>query len=308
MNIRKRIFVPLLAFVLLFTAVLLTACGGDEEEIDPAAVVSSVSVSTPSVVLNMQENKTAEITARIATSESGADVTVDWKSDSQGVATVSGSTETDGEGEDAETVYKGTVTAVGNGVAVITVSAGNKSAVCVVAVTDTVVSDAEELAAAAAAAESGAVIALKAGEYTEGVALTAAAQNVSLVGAGEDEVTINGTVAFNGGGACFLSGVTIKAGAADAAVSVAGGGSSLIVRGVCIEGTADAKTELGIALAVGEGAEGQGTKLRIYDSSFANVACAMRADSLAAVMRVGFNGCDHQFSDANGSYAEIGRA
>ena len=63
-----------------------------------------------------------------------------------------------------------------------------------------------------------------------------------------------------------------------------------------------------IALAVGEGAEGQGTKLRIYDSSFANVACAMRADSLAAVMRVGFNGCDHQFSDANGSYAEIGRA
>ena len=307
MSIRKRIFVPLLAFVLLFTAVLLTACGGDEEEIDPAAVVSSVSVSTPSVVLDMQENKTAEITARIATSESGADVTVDWKSDSQGVATVSGSTETDGEGEDAETVYKGTVTAVGNGVAVITVSAGNKSAVCVVAVTDTVVSDAEELDAAAAAAESGAVIALKAGEYTADVALTAA-QNVSLVGAGEDEVTINGTVAFNGGGACFLSGVTIKAGAAAAAVSVEGADSSLIVRGVRIEGTADAKTELGIALAVGEGAEGQGTKLRIYDSSFANVACAMRADSLAAVMRVGFNGCDHQFSDANGSYAEIGRA
>lgn len=307
MSIRKRIFVPLLAFVLLFTAVLLTACGGDEEEIDPAAVVSSVSVSTPSVVLDMQENKTAEITARIATSESGADVTVDWKSDSQGVATVSGSAETDGEGEDAETVYKGTVTAVGNGVAVITVSAGNKSAVCVVAVTDTVVSDAEELDAAAAAAESGAVIALKAGEYTADVALTAA-QNVSLVGAGEDEVTINGTVAFNGGGACFLSGVTIKAGAAAAAVSVEGADSSLIVRGVRIEGTADAKTELGIALAVGEGAEGQGTKLRIYDSSFANVVCAMRADSLAAVMRVGFNGCDHQFRDANGSYAEIGRA
>ena len=303
MNIRKKVLFPLLVLVLAFTAFAFTACNnGQQEEIDPAAVVSSVSLSRSSAFLSTtdSERSTASVTASFTVSESGADVEVNWSSSSAGVATVKGSVQTTGEGDEATTVYTGTITAEGNGVAVITASAGNKSATCIVAVTDTVVSTAEELTAAASAAKDGTVIALKAGTYAADVAVSSDAQNVSLVGA--DGVTVNGSVAFNGGGSCFLSGVTLTGTGSGTAVTVAGAGagSSLTLRNVRVSAF-----ENGVSLALAANAETP-TSLNVYDSSFSEVWCAVSADSLASFLRVSFSEVTYQFRDANGYYTTIG--
>lgn len=303
MNLRKKVLLPLLVLVLAFTAVAFTACNnGQQEEIDPAAVVSSVTLSKSSVFLSTTdaENGTAAVTASFTVSESGADVEVNWSSSSAGVATVTGSTETVGEGDDATTVYTGTITAEGNGVAIITASAGNKSATCIVAVTDTVVATAQELTEAAATATDGTVIALQAGTYEADVAIASGAQNVSLVGA--DGVTLNGSVAFNGGGSCFLSGIAFTGTGSGTAVTVAGTGSSLTLRNVRVSEYTD-----GVSLALAAGTEEQ-TALRVYDSSFTNVWCAVSADSLASFLRVSFSRVTYQYRDANGYYAAIGGA
>ena len=301
MNIRKKVLFPLLVLVLAFTAFAFTACNnGQQEEIDPAAVVSSVTLSRSSAFLSTtdSERSTASVTASFTVSESGADVEVNWSSSSAGVATVKGSVQTTGEGEEATTVYTGTITAEGNGVAVITASAGNKSATCIVAVTDTVVSTAEELTAAASAATDGTVIALNAGTYAADVAVSSDAQNVSLVGA--DGVTVNGSVAFNGGGSCFLSGVTLTGTGSGTAVTVAGAGSSLTLRNVRVSAF-----ENGVSLALAANAETP-TSLNVYDSSFSEVWCAVSADSLASFLRVSFSEVTYQFRDADGYYTTIG--
>lgn len=301
MNIRKKVLFPLLVLVLAFTAFAFTACNnGQQEEIDPAAVVSSVTLSRSSAFLSTtdSERSTASVTASFTVSESGADVEVNWSSSSAGVATVKGSVQTTGEGDEATTVYTGTITAEGNGVAVITASAGNKSATCIVAVTDTVVSTAEELTAAASAATDGTVIALNAGTYAADVAVSSDAQNVSLVGA--DGVTVNGSVAFNGGGSSFLSGVTLTGTGSGTAVTVAGAGSSLTLRNVRVSAF-----ENGVSLALAANAETP-TSLNVYDSSFSEVWCAVSADSLASFLRVSFSEVTYQFRDANGYYTTIG--
>lgn len=301
MNIRKKVLFLLLVLVLAFTAFAFTACNnGQQEEIDPAAVVSSVTLSRSSAFLSTtdSERSTASVTASFTVSESGADVEVNWSSSSAGVATVKGSVQTTGEGDEATTVYTGTITAEGNGVAVITASAGNKSATCIVAVTDTVVSTAEELTAAASAATDGTVIALNAGTYAADVAVSSDAQNVSLVGA--DGVTVNGSVAFNGGGSCFLSGVTLTGTGSGTAVTVAGAGSSLTLRNVRVSAF-----ENGVSLALAANAETP-TSLNVYDSSFSEVWCAVSADSLASFLRVSFSEVTYQFRDANGYYTTIG--
>lgn len=301
MNIRKKVLFPLLVLVLAFTAFAFTACNnGQQEEIDPAAVVSSVTLSRSSAFLSTtdSERSTASVTASFTVSESGADVEVNWSSSSAGVATVKGSVQTTGEGDEATTVYTGTITAEGNGVAVITASAGNKSATCIVAVTDTVVSTAEELTAAASAATDGTVIALNAGTYAADVAVSSDAQNVSLVGA--DGVTVNGSVAFNGGGSSFLSGVTLTGTGSGTAVTVVGAGSSLTLRNVRVSAF-----ENGVSLALAANAETP-TSLNVYDSSFSEVWCAVSADSLASFLRVSFSKVTYQFRDANGYYTTIG--
>lgn len=301
MNIRKKVLFPLLVLVLAFTAFAFTACNnGQQEEIDPAVVVSSVTLSRSSAFLSTtdSERSTASVTASFTVSESGADVEVNWSSSSAGVATVKGSVQTTGEGDEATTVYTGTITAEGNGVAVITASAGNKSATCIVAVTDTVVSTAEELTAAASAATDGTVIALNAGTYAADVAVSSDAQNVSLVGA--DGVKVNGSVAFNGGGSCFLSGVTLTGTGSGTAVTVAGAGSSLTLRNVHVSAF-----ENGVSLALAANAETP-TSLNVYDSSFSEVWCAVSADSLASFLRVSFSKVTYQFRDANGYYTTIG--
>ena len=301
MNIRKKVLFPLLVLVLAFTAFAFTACNnGQQEEIDPAAVVSSVTLSRSSAFLSTtdSERSTASVTASFTVSESGADVEVNWSSSSAGVATVKGSVQTTGEGDEATTVYTGTITAEGNGVAVITASAGNKSATCIVAVTDTVVSTAEELTAAASAATDGTVIALNAGTYAADVAVSSDAQNVSLVGA--DGVTVNGSVAFNGGGSCFLSGLTLTGTGSGTAVTVAGAGSSLTLRNVRVSAF-----ENGVSLALAANAETP-TSLNVYDSSFSEVWCAVSADSLASFLRVSFSKVTYQFRDATGYYTTIG--
>ena len=301
MNIRKKVLFPLLVLVLAFTAFAFTACNnGQQEEIDPAAVVSSVTLSRSSAFLSTtdSERSTASVTASFTVSESGADVEVNWSSSSAGVATVKGSVQTTGEGDEATTVYTGTITAEGNGVAVITASAGNKSATCIVAVTDTVVSTAEELTAEASAATDGTVIALNAGTYAADVAVSSDAQNVSLVGA--DGVTVNGSVTFNGGGSCFLSGVTLTGTGSGTAVTVAGAGSSLTLRNVRVSAF-----ENGVSLALAANAETP-TSLNVYDSSFSEVWCAVSADSLASFLRVSFSKVTYQFRDANGYYTTIG--
>lgn len=301
MNIRKKVLFPLLVLVLAFTAFAFTACNnGQQEEIDPAAVVSSVTLSRSSAFLSTtdSERSTASVTASFTVSESGADVEVNWSSSSAGVATVKGSVQTTGEGDEATTVYTGTITAEGNGVAVITASAGNKSATCIVAVTDTVVSTAEELTAAASAATDGTVIALNAGTYAADVAVSSDAQNVSLVGA--DGVKVNGSVAFNGGGSCFLSGVTLTGTGSGTAVTVAGAGFSLTLRNVRVSAF-----ENGVSLALAANAETP-TSLNVYDSSFSEVWCAVSADSLASFLRVSFSEVTYQFRDANGYYTTIG--
>lgn len=301
MNIRKKVLFPLLVLVLAFTAFAFTACNnGQQEEIDPAAVVSSVTLSRSSAFLSTtdSERSTASVTASFTVSESGADVEVNWSSSSAGVATVKGSVQTTGEGDEATTVYTGTITAEGNGVAVITASAGNKSATCIVAVTDTVVSTAEELTTAASSATDGTVIALNAGTYAADVAVSSDAQNVSLVGA--DGVKVNGSVAFNGGGSCFLSGVTLTGTGSGTAVTVAGAGSSLTLRNVRVSAF-----ENGVSLALAANAETP-TSLNVYDSSFSEVWCAVSADSLASFLRVSFSKVTYQFRDANGYYTTIG--
>ena len=66
MNIRKKVLFPLLVLVLAFTAFAFTACNnGQQEEIDPAAVVSSVTLSRSSVFLSTtdSERSTASVTA-----------------------------------------------------------------------------------------------------------------------------------------------------------------------------------------------------------------------------------------------------
>ena len=298
MNARKKIFLPLLVAVLALAAFAFAACNnGQQDETDPAEVVSSVALDKTSAFLEVgEENASVTLTASLTVSEEGADVEVTWTSSNASVASVSGSTSTAGEGDDAVTVYTGTVTAAANGFTVITASAGNKSATCVVAVADAIVSDTQQLTEAAASVQEGGVIALQAGTYE--AELSVAARSVSLVGAGEESVTLNGSVAFSGG-SCFVSGMTVSAAEEASAVSVAGDDAQLTLRRVTIGGGR-------YGADLGAPAEGRSTSLSVYDCTFRGVWCAMRADTLASLLRVSFQDVTYQFCDAAGYYTAIG--
>lgn len=289
MKASRKFLAPLFVLVLALAALAFTACNsGSEEEIDPAGVVSSVTLNQTSAFLSVSEgaeNGSVALTATLDLSEEGAEVDTTWSTSNGAVASVSG----------------GTVTAVGNGVAVITATAGNKSATCVVAVTDTVVSDAAGLAQAAAAAQNGAVIALSAGTYSGDVTFNA--QNVSLVGAGASSVTVQGSVTFAGGGSCFLSGMTVTAEDKESAVSVSGAGASLELRHASLGGAV-----YGANLALSSGSGGDGSTLRVYDSSFTNVWCALYADSVGALLRTSFTGVTYQYGSAGGYCPAFGDA
>lgn len=289
MKASRKFLAPLFVLVLALAALAFTACNsGSEEEIDPAGVVSSVTLNQTSAFLSASEgaeNGSVALTATLDLSEEGAEVDTTWSTSNGAVASVSG----------------GTVTAVGNGVAVITATAGNKSATCVVAVTDTVVSDAAGLASAAAAAQNGAVIALSAGTYAGDVTFNA--QNVSLVGAGASSVTVQGSVTFAGGGSCFLSGMTVTAEGKESAVSVSGAGASLELRHASLGGAV-----YGAKLALSSESGGDGSTLRVYDSSFTDVWCALYADSVGALLRTSFTGVTYQYGSAGGYCPAFGDA
>lgn len=288
MKASRKFLAPLFVLVLALAALAFTACNsGSEEEIDPAGVVSSVTLNQTSAFLSVSEGaeNSVALTATLDLSEEGAEVDTTWSTSNGAVASVSG----------------GTVTAVGNGVAVITATAGNKSATCVVAVTDTVVSDAAGLASAAAAAQNGAVIALSAGTYSGDVTFNA--QNVSLVGAGASSVTVHGSVTFAGGGSCFLSGMTVTAEGRESAVSVSGAGASLELRHASLGGAV-----YGAKLALSSESGGDGNTLRVYDSSFTDVWCALYADSVGALLRTSFTGVTYQYGSAGGYCPAFGDA
>ena len=290
MKASRKFLAPLFVLVLALAALAFTACNsGSEEEIDPAGVVSSVTLNQTSAFLSASEgaeNGSVALTATLDLSEEGAEVDTTWSTSNGAVASVSG----------------GTVTAVGNGVAVITATAGNKSATCVVAVTDTVVSDAAGLASAAAAAQNGAVIALSAGTYSGDVTFNK--QNVSLVGAGASSVTVQGSVTFAGGGSCFLSGMTVTtAEGKESAVSVSGAGASLELRHASLGGAV-----YGAKLALSSESGGDGSTLRVYDSSFTDVWCALYADSVGALLRTSFTGVTYQYGSAGGYCPAFGDA
>lgn len=287
MKASRKFLAPLFVLVLALAALAFTACNsGSEEEIDPAGVVSSVTLNQTSAFLSASEGaeNSVALTATLDLSEEGAEVDTTWSTSNGAVASVSG----------------GTVTAVGNGVAVITATAGNKSATCVVAVTDTVVSEAG-LASAAAAAQHGAVIALSAGTYAGDVTFNA--QNVSLVGAGASSVTVQGSVTFAGGGSCFLSGMTVTAEGKESAVSVSGAGASLELRHASLGGAV-----YGAKLALSSESGGDGSTLRVYDSSFTDVWCAVYADSVGALLRTSFTGVTYQYGSAGGYCPAFGDA
>ena len=289
MKASRKFLAPLFVLVLALAALAFTACNsGSEEEIDPAGVVSSVTLNQTSAFLSVSEgaeNGSVALTATLDLSEEGAEVGTTWSTSNGAVASVSG----------------GTVTAVGNGDADITATAGNKSATCVVAVTDTVVSDAAGLASAAAAAQHGAVIALSAGTYAGDVTFNA--QNVSLVGAGASSVTVQGSVTFAGGGSCFLSGMTVTAEGKESAVSVSGAGASLELRHASLGGAV-----YGAKLALSSKSGGDGSTLRVYDSSFTDVWCALYADSVGAQLRTSFTGVTYQYGSAGGYCPAFGDA
>lgn len=288
MKASRKFLAPLFVLVLALAALAFTACNsGSEEEIDPAGVVSSVTLNQTSAFLSASEGaeNSVALTATLDLSEEGAEVDTTWSTSNGAVASVSG----------------GTVTAVGNGVAVITATAGNKSATCVVAVTDTVVSDAAGLASAAAAAQNGAVIALSAGTYAGDVTFNA--QNVSLVGAGASSVTVQGSVTFAGGGSCFLSGMTVTAEGKESAVSVSGAGASLELRHASLGGAV-----YGAKLALSSESGGDGSTLRVYDSSFTDVWCALYADRVGALLRTSFTGVTYQYGSAGGYCPAFGDA
>lgn len=290
MKASRKFLAPLFVLVLALAALAFTACNsGSEEEIDPAGVVSSVTLNQTSAFLSASEGaeNSVALTATLDLSEEGAEVDTTWSTSNGAVASVSG----------------GTVTAVGNGVAVITATAGNKSATCVVAVTDTVVSDAAGLAQAAAAAQHGAVIALSAGTYSGDVTFNANTQNVSLVGAGASSVTVQGSVTFAGGGSCFLSGMTVTAEDKESAVSVSGANASLELRHASLGGAV-----YGANLALSSESGGDGSTLRVYDSSFTDVWCALYADSVGALLRTSFTGVTYQYGSAGGYCPAFGDA
>ena len=95
----------------------ITGCGPEE---DPEVAVTGVSVSQGS--LTLEPGGTANLTATVSPSNA-TDKTVAWSTSNQSVATVSG----------------GTVTAVGEGTATITATAGGRTASCTVTVNKKVI-------------------------------------------------------------------------------------------------------------------------------------------------------------------------
>ena len=314
MKIRNKIVVPVLALLFACAAFAFTACNnGKDEEVEAAAVVSSVTISSSAALLSAQEdaeNGTVALTAGVEISEEGADVDVVWTTSNAEVATVTG-TVTQPEAQEGEEtpapVYTGTVTAAGEGYAVITVAAGNKSATCVVAVTDAVAESGEELASLAASAAEGGVVALAAGSYTADAAFSA--QNVALIGIGAaGAVTVQGGVSFAGGGKAFVSGITFTAAAdeTDEAAVSAAAGTDLTLRNVRVQGFV-------YGARIPAGTQEQQGQLHVYDSTFANVWCALAAQALPTLLRVTFSpaasyeaGTAFQWFDGTNYFAQIG--
>ena len=113
----------------LLCAFAASACGDDEtndlQEGDSEVAVESVTLSASELVLNVGE--TAQLTA-VVSPEDATDKTVYWTSDAEDVATVSD---------------EGIVTALAEGQAVVTATAGGQSGSCTVTVAD--VSDGEPI-------------------------------------------------------------------------------------------------------------------------------------------------------------------
>ena len=121
------------AFGLAFAAILtvgLAACG------DGTVAVESVTLDQ--TTLSLEVGKTETLTATVAPDDA-TDKTVTWTTDDAEVATVE----------------NGTVTAVAVGEAVITATAGDKTATCSIVVADKVLSTAEDLTAFATAVNGG---------------------------------------------------------------------------------------------------------------------------------------------------------
>ena len=159
---RKTVLVltAVLVLALAVSALAFTACGEKEKE--------SVSLDKTSVALAVGESATL-----VATAESEDSSGLVWSASDEKVVTVNG----------------GKLTAVGAGVATVTVRAGDASASCRVTVAGKAVSSAEELLEAADGAQEGDVVLMRAGEYAIGRTLMMDVDGVTLVANGD--VTIS---------------------------------------------------------------------------------------------------------------------
>jgi len=105
--------------VLPFTLALLTAaCGSDDTNTTPTPVAAAVTIapSATGALVSLTETRTATATVRDASQAVIANATVTWSSNNPAVASVTGSGAT------------ATITAVGNGSAIITAASGTVSA------------------------------------------------------------------------------------------------------------------------------------------------------------------------------------
>ena len=115
MNLRDSYYGKV-AVATVLMSFFLFSCGPKEEPIEPTTVpVASVSLSQGSV--SLEPGETVNLTATVAP-DNATDKNVTWSTSNQAVATVS----------------NGAVTAVGEGSATITATAGGKSGTCSVSV------------------------------------------------------------------------------------------------------------------------------------------------------------------------------
>lgn len=282
---------------LLFTAVIALAAGvfaacssSSDSTVEAAAVVSSVQLSDTDVIVDADETETSfTLDAGLAISEEGGEITMSWSTSSSSVATVEDTSVTD---DDGNTAYSASVTVKGEGIAVITASAGNKSATCVVAVAGTVLKDGDSLADALAAAEDGDVIGLEAGAYEGGVCT---ADGISLAGAGRESVQISGGVTLSG--ESFVSGVTIAA-----------EDEGTDTTGLTVTDADDKTVTLRNAEISGftYGVAADGAKCVLAVSYFVDCTWAVSAGSITTVLQVSFTDVTYQACLNGISYVRIG--
>lgn len=289
---RKKVFSGLLfAAVIALSAGMFAACStSSESTVEAAAVVSSVQLSATDVVVDAEETTDSfTLEAGLSISEEGGEITMSWSTSSSSVATVEDTSVTD---DDGNTTYSASVTVKGEGVAVITASAGNKSATCVVAAAGTVLEDGDSLADALAAASDGDVIGLKAGSYEGGVST---AKGVCVAGAGSGYVSISGGLTLSG--ESFVSGVTIAAeeeGTDTAGLTVTDAdGETVTLRNAEITGFT-------------YGIDADGAECVLAYSSFTDCTWGVSAGNITTILQVSFTDVIYQASLNGVSYVRIG--